>query len=266
MVTILEPNSYRGLIKVVAVYKESEALEEGLLLLRKFCDQNTLAQHRGVVPYFLNYTTRQYEFLHHNAEQLTGYNFTYISDGGLDFYWSRFHKNDFDLLDTTIFPEIMSLVQSYPLDMCKHLIFSRTYRVKSKDGSYVDVLQRYCVINQPNTYTVLGVVGVCIDITHFKQDGTTILTIEYDDPLAEGITPKLLLKKVYFQDSSLSLLSKREIEILKYISDGLASKQIADKLFLSINTVNQHRKNMLYKSGSLNTAELVNNAVKNGLL
>ncbi len=52
-------------------------------------------------------------------------------------------------------------------------------------------------------------------------------------------------------------LSTREKEILAYIADGLSSKQIADKLSISINTVANHRKNMLLKMGAKSSAELV---------
>lgn len=52
-------------------------------------------------------------------------------------------------------------------------------------------------------------------------------------------------------------LTTREKEILSCIASGLSSKQIAGKLFISINTVANHRKNMLAKMGARNSAELV---------
>jgi DNA-binding CsgD family transcriptional regulator len=52
-------------------------------------------------------------------------------------------------------------------------------------------------------------------------------------------------------------LTEREKQILAHIADGLSSKQIADKLAISINTVGNHRKNMLLKMGAKNTAELI---------
>ena len=45
------------------------------------------------------------------------------------------------------------------------------------------------------------------------------------------------------------VLSVRELEIIKLIESGLGSKEIADKLFLSVHTVNTHRSNILEKSG-----------------
>jgi len=49
----------------------------------------------------------------------------------------------------------------------------------------------------------------------------------------------------------------REKEVLSYISLGFSSKQIAERLYISINTVANHRRNMLHKKGASNCAELV---------
>jgi DNA-binding CsgD family transcriptional regulator len=62
----------------------------------------------------------------------------------------------------------------------------------------------------------------------------------------------------YFADDSRedkkNNLTKREIEILGLLAKGMASKKIADELFLSVNTVNNHRRNILEKTKSENTA------------
>lgn len=61
-------------------------------------------------------------------------------------------------------------------------------------------------------------------------------------------------------------LSKREIEVLCLIAEGLASKAIADKLFISVRTVDTHRSNILHKLELNNTAQLVRYAIKNRLV
>ena len=61
-------------------------------------------------------------------------------------------------------------------------------------------------------------------------------------------------------------LTKREIEIIGYIAEGLTNNEIAAKLFLSNVTVETHRKNMLAKLQLKNTAALVKYAVEHKLL
>lgn len=61
-------------------------------------------------------------------------------------------------------------------------------------------------------------------------------------------------------------LTPREIEIIKYISEGMTNHEIADRLFLSIATVDTHRKNILAKLHLRNTASLIKYAFANNLL
>ncbi len=61
-------------------------------------------------------------------------------------------------------------------------------------------------------------------------------------------------------------ISGREIEIIKLITEGHSNKEIADKLFISLHTVNTHRKNIMNKLGINNTAGLVMFAIKNEIL
>ncbi len=61
-------------------------------------------------------------------------------------------------------------------------------------------------------------------------------------------------------------LSKKEMIILKQIVDGLNSRQIADKLELSVRTVDNHRANMMKKLSVKNAAELVKLAIERKML
>lgn len=61
-------------------------------------------------------------------------------------------------------------------------------------------------------------------------------------------------------------ISHRELEIIRLISEGYSTKEIAEMLFLSTHTVTTHRKNILAKLNVNNTAGLVMYAVKNSLL
>ena len=58
-------------------------------------------------------------------------------------------------------------------------------------------------------------------------------------------------------NESICLPTKRELTIIKLISNGLNSKEIADKLFISKNTVDTHRRKLLKKYSAKGTSELV---------
>ena len=61
-------------------------------------------------------------------------------------------------------------------------------------------------------------------------------------------------------------LSEREEEVLYHICRGLSNKEIANKLFISKRTVDKHRENILLKTNSKNTANLVMYAIKHGIV
>ena len=61
-------------------------------------------------------------------------------------------------------------------------------------------------------------------------------------------------------------LTKREKEILKLIAEGHSSQEIADQLFISLRTVETHRLNINQKLDVKNTAGLVKEAIKRGLI
>jgi DNA-binding NarL/FixJ family response regulator len=61
-------------------------------------------------------------------------------------------------------------------------------------------------------------------------------------------------------------LSEREREVLSLICKGSTSKEIADKLFLSIKTVEVHRTNILRKAGVRNSAELIIWAIRSNII
>jgi len=61
-------------------------------------------------------------------------------------------------------------------------------------------------------------------------------------------------------------ISKREQEIIDLLSLGLSSKEIAQKLYISRETVSSHRKNILSKTDSSNVASLIRFAFEKGIL
>jgi DNA-binding NarL/FixJ family response regulator len=61
-------------------------------------------------------------------------------------------------------------------------------------------------------------------------------------------------------------LSAREVEVLKLIAQEFSNPEIAEKLFISIRTVDTHRRNLLQKLEVRNTAGLVKYAIQKGLI
>ncbi len=92
-----------------------------------------------------------------------------------------------------------------------------------------------------------------------RHDGKSIhlvLEIDVKDP-DQAI---FLINKKFSQPTTIRnhKLTLREIEILGLIMLGYTNQQIAEKIFVSFETVRSHRKHILEKTGAKNTAALIN--------
>jgi DNA-binding NarL/FixJ family response regulator len=104
-------------------------------------------------------------------------------------------------------------------------------------------------------------------------DQQTILTaikqvMNGEEYIDESIKKILIQESISGQRRSLFdiPITKREKEILKLIADGLSNQEIADKLFISLRTVETHRFNLTQKLDVKNAAGLVKEAIKRGLV
>jgi len=77
---------------------------------------------------------------------------------------------------------------------------------------------------------------------------------------------KSILKAPDNEGKEPQILTLRECEVLRLIASGLTNKQIADKLFISVKTVETHRKNIMQKLDVHTIADLVKYTIKTGLL
>lgn len=93
---------------------------------------------------------------------------------------------------------------------------------------------------------------------------TAITTVVKGKTFVSFSVEEALKKKVINTD--LPILTKREKQVLEFISEGFTNQQIAEKLFLDVTTINSHRKNMLTKFELNNTAALIKFVITNNLL
>lgn len=146
--------------------------------------------------------------------------------------------------------KMMNLGQSMFISPTDPQILSSTFRFLRPNGNYGHFLiQIYFFVSEApikTTYILL----VITEIDSFRMNkqkyhyyiGPDLSMFRYPDQelLAIG-----------------QLFSDRELEILRLISEGESSEAIAERLFLSVHTVNTHRRNILKKTGNRNTLQLV---------
>ncbi len=92
-----------------------------------------------------------------------------------------------------------------------------------------------------------------------------IETVNNSEQFLNEDLKKQLLNSLSGQDNK-QLITRREKEILKLILEENTNQEIANKLFLSLRTVENHRNNLLQKLNVKNTAGLVKIALQEGLV
>lgn len=123
--------------------------------------------------------------------------------------------------------------------------------VKHKDGSYKKTLLKHTIGKCNEDIWPLLVIGVRYDITeHLKGEDYWI----YREKNVDG----QVVSKLYAENrNEKQLLTPREKEILKLIASGLSSKEVARQLYISTETVKQHRKNMIQRTHAKDTSSLI---------
>jgi DNA-binding NarL/FixJ family response regulator len=82
--------------------------------------------------------------------------------------------------------------------------------------------------------------------------------------LSQGATDSLRTGRI--EESKLPFITRREKEVLILIAEGCTNGEIADRLFISVGTVDTHRKSLLAKFDMKNTAALIRFVTQQNLI
>ncbi len=91
---------------------------------------------------------------------------------------------------------------------------------------------------------------------YFSETITQLLVNRYAADIAPSDT----------NDDNAEVLSIRQVEILKLWGDGYSNQQIADKLFLSVRTVETHKNHIMQKLNFKNSVDLIKYAIRNDII
>ncbi|WCM43350.1 response regulator transcription factor [Flavobacterium sp. CBA20B-1] len=124
---------------------------------------------------------------------------------------------------------------------------------------------------------VMGIINNNVQPDQFVENltkvinGKKVLSREYWDLIVDyffhSVENLSLINEKKTSDNNndvllLAELTSREKEILGYICDGKSTREISEDLFLSLHTVETHRRKILHKMGVKNTASMVKMAIK----
>ncbi|TBW27129.1 response regulator transcription factor [Gramella sp. KN1008] len=147
-----------------------------------------------------------------------------------------------------------------------------TYRMKDAKGKIRTILHQATPLSMTDNGMFQHVFSVHSDISYLKMVSSRDVSFVH----LKGGRSYYNINTVHgcfdpryseFREQSLNdLLTEREKEIVSELARGLSAEDIARELNLSPHTVKTHRKNILQKSGSSNTAQLVAKCITGGVI
>lgn len=212
--------------------------------------------------YMLDYKTMTYLYISSSIKNITGYDPKEVQEAGPKYFFDKIHPEDMDELMNVTFKKIVAYYQSTPIEDRKKIRCSYDYRVKRADGKYMRFLQQTVIVDMDDAGKPLADIGIISDITEYKKNNTISLHLSIYQQDAGFLTTSVASEKSVKKDR----ISERELEILKLLMQGYSSKKIADQLSISINTVRNHRQNLLEKTKTKNIAELITFALSNSII
>jgi DNA-binding CsgD family transcriptional regulator len=210
--------------------------------------------------YISDFTTGRNIYIHPNIEQITGYPPEEFHNFGR--IYELTHPDEQELV-LEFSKRTVSFTSLYKKEFLKDpliSLFSIDFRLKHKKGHYINLNRQASCFKTDRYGNMVLAFLIYTDVSHLKKSesfnifwlGALKYQFYFDD----------LIKK-YQQDYK---ITKREKDVLVLLANGESATKIARSLGLSPHTIISHRKNLLRKTGTKNTAELVKLAMDKELI
>lgn len=169
-----------------------------------------------------------------------------------DFIFSRANEDDLMLRHAHELAYLHYTEKCTP-DERRNFILSDILRMRDKGGAWREV--RHRLFSPEGTSDGCYWLNMCIyTLCHGNQDVPKIVNTRTGEC------------RILTTDDYVNILSPRETSVLMLIDNGLQSKEIADRLCISVNTVHRHRQNILQKLKVGNAIEACKVAKAMGLI
>jgi len=211
-------------------------------------------------PIFKDQVIMLYEFKsrdiirHRGPLRLLGFEHELINKFFLD---SIVHPDELPTVKA-IYRDIANQIHEKPDVLLEKVSLSLSFRIRRSNGIYYRINSQNQFI-KPKGDSELYMITIINDLSHLEYNQGVFWKIKGD-----GL--ELFNFKKEKDLNCTKSLTKREIDLIKCMADGLDSKNIAVTLNISLHTVNTHRKNMLKKMKFDNSIQLISYAFRNHLI
>lgn len=194
-----------------------------------------------------------FEYVSKNYKSCLGLDGDSLLKEGMKYFWSRIHPDDVEKWLESLNELMRFTLGEIPVGSRKLMSYTWNYRFKNNDDKYVNIIQNTTPLEfDADMKPIIG-------LAHY-----TVVDPRLEFPISASA--KVLNKQneyetIYFNSFSKKLLSEgisnRERDIIRLLVLKQSSREIAEKLNISPNTVNTHRRNILRKLNLSSTGELI---------
>lgn len=255
---ILTPATIRECFPYRAITTDEKKLRHLLILKEEIKDLNNIGHSCHLI---FNYSSMTFAYVDHRFMEIAGYDSDHLLIHGLYFLSNIIYPEDIPAYLLSL-KKINQHLFDIPAAKRKNYQISFDFRIKRIDGNALRLLQQMVALEFDEKGNLMYSLDRYTDITHWEKDDETVLTITGPD-----IVKNLIFYPGRKSDGAAEcMFTKTEIKILKLLSEGMSSKEIANRASISFNTVNTHRRNMLKKAIVKNTTELIQYAYLNKII
>ena len=204
-----------------------------------------------------DYCKRQMVFFSSNFGGLLGYVPSDYQENAQQFFSGKIHADDALMLSINSVSALKIFNHLSSDEKLNHKMISE-YRMMNAQNRYVRLVEQYQVLKldqKGQLWLAFNIVDVSPNQEASEPGKSQLLNFR-----TGKIIPLEAPQKATFE------LTKREMEILGLVKNGMLSKEISTKLSISVHTVNTHRQRFLEKLGANNSMEAIVFASKFGLL
>jgi len=200
-----------------------------------------------------NTQTLSYEYISKNMFSCLGIDAEKMKTKGMHFFWSRIHPEDIECWLVAMNELMNFTLEEISLEDRKLMNYTWNFRFKNSKDEYVNIIQNTTPLELDHAgKPVIGLAHYTVVNSKIKMPVCASAKLlnsnnEYETKYFNNYSQKLLATNI----------TNRERDIIRLLVLNYASKEIGEKLFISPNTVDTHRRNILKKLNISSTGELI---------
>ncbi|MBP0903492.1 LuxR C-terminal-related transcriptional regulator [Mariniflexile gromovii] len=246
----MEISDIKGIYKEVFKSYDHPSLEDHV---QKIIELDAYLPYNSTFFCITNTRDLTFEYISKNMPACLGLNKDLFIKQGMRYFWGRMHPEDIELWLQALNDLMDFTLSEIDIEDRSRMSYTWNYRIKNADDEYVNIIQNTTPIEfDSNDKPIIGLAHYTALDSRIKMEICASAKLlndnnEYETKYFNNFSQKRLS----------DIVSNRERDVIRLLVLNHSSKTIAEKLNISSNTVDTHRRNILKKLNISSTGELI---------